>query len=202
MSDVETNKAKFIGLLKDKVKREGVDELVAYLEKSDFFIAPASAKYHCDHEGGLCEHSLNVYDRLNKLIVSEYGGYEKYPEETIATCGLLHDLCKIDFYKIDYRNAKENGEWVKKPYYSVEEKLPYGHGEKSVYIINGFIRLTREEALAINWHMGGFDVRVLGGANGLSESCRRFPLCVWMHIADLTATYIDENSLINNKKGD
>ena len=118
-------------------------------------------------------------------------------EESIAICGLLHDLCKIDFYKVEMRNVKENGEWVQKPYYSVDEKLPYGHGEKSVYIINGFIRLTREEALAINWHMGGFDSRFQGGGgNGLSESFRRFPLSVWLHVADLTSTYIDENSLL------
>ena len=97
----------------------------------------------------------------------------------------------------DLINVKENGEWVQKPYYSVEEKLPYGHGEKSVYIINGFIRLTREEALAINWHMGGFDSRFQGGGgSGLSESYRRFPLSVWLHVADLTSTYIDENSLL------
>ena len=199
---IEENKSIFIQLLKDKVRRDGIDDLIDYLEKSDFFIAPASARYHCDHEGGLVEHSINVYNRLTNIIKNEYGNFEKYSEETIAICGLLHDLCKIDFYKIDYRNVKENGEWVKKPYYSVDEKLPYGHEEKSVYIINGFIRLTREEALAINWHMGGFDYRVLGGATALSESCRKFPLCIWMHIADLTATYIDENSNLIVKKGD
>lgn len=190
-------KEKFINILREKVKREGIEELITYLEKSDFFTAPASARYHCDHEGGLCEHSLNVYNRLNKIVLDEYGNYDTISEESIVVCGLLHDLCKIDFYKVDFRNVKENGEWVQKPYYSVDEKLPYGHGEKSVYIINGFIRLTREEALAINWHMGGFDARVQGGSGGsISESFRRFPLSVWLHVADLTATYIDENSLL------
>lgn len=198
MEDVlNKRKEEFIGVLRDKVKRDGVEDLINYLEKSDFFTAPASARYHCDHEGGLCEHSLNVYKRLSKLIYNEYGNFDIISEESIAICGLLHDLCKIDFYKVDFRNVKENGEWVQKPYYTVEEKLPYGHGEKSVYILNGFIRLTREEALAINWHMGGFDSRFQGGGGtALSESFRRFPLSVWLHVADLTSTYIDENSLL------
>lgn len=190
-------KEKFITTLREKVKREGIEDLISYLEKSDFFTAPASGRYHCDHEGGLCEHSLNVYNRLNKIVLDEYGNYDTISEESIVICGLLHDLCKIDFYKVDFRNVKENGEWVQKPYYSVDEKLPYGHGEKSVYIINGYIRLTREEALAINWHMGGFDARVQGGSGScIGESYRRFPLAVWLHVADLTATYIDENSLL------
>lgn len=191
------NKENYIKLIREKIKREGVEELISYLEKSDFFTAPASGRFHCDHEGGLCEHSLNVYNRLRKVILDEYGNFDTISEESIAICGLLHDLCKIDFYKVDFRNVKENGEWVQKPYYSVDEKLPYGHGEKSVYIINGFIRLTREEALAINWHMGGFDARVQGGSgSAIGESYRRFPLGVWLHVSDLTATYIDENSLL------
>ncbi len=200
-NNIEQNKQQFLQLLKTKVKRDGLNELISYLEKSDFFTAPASARFHCDHEGGLLEHSLNVYNRLNNMVLNEYGNYNVIPEESIVICGLLHDLCKIDFYKTDFKNVKENGEWVKKPYYMVDEKLPYGHGEKSVYIINGFIRLTREEAMAINWHMGGFDARV-SGSNGfaIGEAYRRFPLCVWLHICDLTATYIDENSLLTNKE--
>lgn len=193
------NKETFINIIREKVKRDGVEELIVYLEKSDFFTAPASAKFHCDHEGGLCEHSLNVFYRLKKVILDEYGNFDTISEESIVICGLLHDLCKIDFYKTDVRNVKENGEWVQKPYYSVDEKLPYGHGEKSVYIINGFIRLTREEAIAINWHMGGFDARVQGGSgSAIGESYRRFPLAIWLHVSDLTATYIDENSLLKN----
>ncbi len=191
------NKETFINIIREKIKRDGVEELIGYLEKSDFFTAPASARFHCDHEGGLCEHSLNVFYRLRKVVLDEYGNFDTISEESIAICGLLHDLCKIDFYKTDFRNVKENGEWVQRPYYSVDEKLPYGHGEKSVYIINGFIRLTREEALAINWHMGGFDARVQGGSgSAIGESYRRFPLAVWLHMSDLTATYIDENSLL------
>ncbi len=193
------NKEKFLQILRTCVKREGIEDLISYLEKSDFFTAPASARYHCDFEGGLCEHSINVYNRLRQCILNEYGNFDTITEESIAICGLLHDLCKIDFYKTELRNVKEDGVWVQKPYYAVDEKLPYGHGEKSVYIINGFIRLTREEAMAINWHMGGFDARVSGGGFNIGEGYRRFPLCVFMHTCDLVATYIDENSLLKNK---
>ena len=171
--------------------------MIDYLCKSDFFYAPASSRFHCDYEGGLAEHSINVYERLRQNVLNEYGNFDTISEETVAICGLFHDLCKIEYYTVSMRNVKENGEWIQKPFYSVDEKLPYGHGEKSVYIINGFIRLTREEALAINWHMGGFDARVVGGNGfGIAEAYRKSPLALWLHVSDIVATYIDENSLI------
>ena len=188
-------KQEFLDLYDKYIKRDGADELKKYLMKSYLFTAPASSKYHCNHEGVLCEHSVNTFYRLLKNVQNEYGkDWEKvYSYETIAICGLLHDLCKIDFYKLDYRNVKENGEWVKKPWYTREELLPYGHGEKSVYIISGFMRLKRDEAMAINWHMGGFDMRARGGDGSVSEAYALFPLAVLVHVSDLEATYIDEN---------
>lgn len=195
------NRNKFLEIARKNIKREGIENLLDYLEKSDFFEAPASAKFHCDYEGGLLEHSLNVYNRLRQNILNEYGNFNTYSEESVAICGLFHDVCKVEYYKVDMRNVKEKGEWVQKPYYTVDEKLPYGHGEKSVYIVNGFMRLTREEAIAINWHMGGFDHRVQGG-NGTSvgESYKRFPLALWLHVSDMQATYLDENTLITKNK--
>ena len=184
----------FLDIFDKYIKRDGADKLRSYLIDSDFFTAPASTKFHCAYEGGLCDHSVNVYYRLLKNVQNEYGDeWEKvFSHETIAICSLLHDLCKIDFYKIDYRNVKENGEWIKKPVYIRDEALPYGHGEKSVYIIHSFIRTTREEALAINWHMGGFDSRVRGGDGSISEAFAKFPLLILLHTSDLQATYIDE----------
>lgn len=184
----------FLEIYDAHIKRQGSAELRAYLLRSDFFRAPASTRYHCAYEGGLCEHSVNVYRRLLRNVQQEYG--EEWENvvshETVAICGLLHDLCKIDFYKTDYRNVKENGEWVKKPYYARDELLPFGHGEKSVYIANSFLRLTREEAMAINWHMGGFDSRCRGGDYSVGEAFAKFPLAVLLHVSDLTASYIDE----------
>lgn len=186
--------AEFLKIFDDTIHRDGAKNLRDYLLKSDFFRAPASTRYHCACEGGLCDHSINVYKRLLENVRREYGDnwQNAVSQESIAVCGLLHDLCKIDFYKLDYRNVKENGEWVKRPYYVREEVLPYGHGEKSVYIASSFMRLTREEAMAINWHMGGFDTRVKGGDFSISEAYCKFPLAVLLHVSDLEATYLDE----------
>ncbi|MEG1527953.1 MAG: hydrolase [Clostridia bacterium] len=187
-------KEKFLSLYNSSIAREGSKELLEYLVKSDFFTAPSSTKFHSSYEGGLCEHSVHVYNRLVNLVENEFGDdYQNhYSLETIAICALLHDICKINTYVTEYRNSKVNGEWTQKPYYTVKEKLPYGHGEKSVFIIQNFMRLTADEAMAINWHMGGFDDRVKGGSYSISEAFDKFDLCVLLHVADLQATYLDE----------
>lgn len=186
-------KNEFIDIFTTHIQRDGADKLLEYLSNSDFFTAPASARFHLCEEGGLCQHSVNVYKRLANLISEEYGANSPYTDETIAICGLLHDVCKINFYSVDYRNVKENGEWIKVPYYRVDEKFPYGHGEKSVFIVSQYMRLRPDEAMAINWHMGGFDDRVKGGSYSLSEAMAKYKLVLLMHIADLQASYLDEN---------
>ena len=191
---VEEVKNEFIGLFKQHIKREGANALLEYLEKnSDFFSAPASGKRHSAFEGGLCCHSLNTYKRFKNNIILEYG--ENYQEvisdESLAIISLLHDVCKVNTYTVDYRNQKVDGQWVQVPYYAYNNSLPYGHGEKSVYIISGFMRLTREEAMAINWHMGGFDPRTQATSD-MSEAFTRFPMAVLFHVSDLEATYLDE----------
>lgn len=188
------SKQVFLNVFDEHIKRTGATELRNYLIKSDFFTAPASMRYHCAYEGGLCEHSINAYRRLLANVQHEYGETwrQKFSHETIAICGLLHDVCKIDFYKPDFKNVKENGEWIRKPCYTKDEALPFGHGEKSVYIVNSFIKLTREEAMAINWHMGGFDYRAKGGDSSISDAYCKYHLAVLLHVSDLEATYIDE----------
>lgn len=184
----------FLRIFDEKITREGAAELRAYLTESDFFQAPASMRYHCAYAGGLCEHSLNVYRRLLRHVEDEYGSdYQKIvPDESIAICGLLHDVCKVNFYRADFRNVKENGEWLRKPCFVREELFPFGHGEKSVFIVNRFLRLTGAEAMAINWHMGGFDSRAKGGDYSVSDAYCKYPLAVLLHVSDLEATYIDE----------
>lgn len=187
-------KTEFIEVFKREILREGADKLLQWLLSTDFFAAPASTRYHLACEGGLCEHSLGVWRRLtNNAELSDIS------PETLAVCGLLHDLCKVDFYKTSTRNVKNEvtGAWEKKPFYQVEDTLPYGHGEKSVYIISGFMRLSREEAMAIRWHMGGFDDSVKAGSFTMGEAFARFPLAVQMHVADLQATYLDEHRSID-----
>lgn len=202
MKDLYELKEDFKKIYFENIKRDGAEKLFDYLENSDFFTAPSSSRFHSNFEGGLVLHSINVYNRLLALIKMDYGEeYERvFSNETIAIVSLLHDLCKIDYYEVSYRNTKnEFGEWVKVPYYTINDKMPYGHGEKSVYIVNGFIRLTREEAMAINWHMGGFDLRVKGGSYSQGEAYNQFPLCVYLQVADMMASYLDEGEASNLK---
>lgn len=192
---IKEDKQKFVEIFKNNIKRDGADKLLEWLQKTDFFSAPASSKFHSNMEGGLCLHSLNVYERMKKLCIQEFGEnyQDKISEESLAIITLLHDVCKINTYKQELRNVKVDGEWVQKPYFVVDEELPYGHGEKSVYILSGFIKLSREEAMAINWHMGGFDARVLGGSYALSSAFYKYPIAVLLHMADFMATYLDEH---------
>ncbi len=191
-----TKKEEFIDIYNKLITREGADKFLEYLtsQSSDFFTAPASTRYHLSREGGLLEHSLNVYyclkDYLNRERVKET--YKlTYSDETIAIISLLHDVCKINCYKKSTRNVKdENGVWQKVPCYEFDDEMPYGHGEKSVYIINGFLRLTREEAFAIRYHMGFSsteDIRNVGAA------FEKYPLAVALWTADMEATYFMEN---------
>lgn len=188
-------KESFNKIYKENIKREGADKLLEYLSNTDFFGAPASTNFHSACEGGLCQHSVKVYERYKKLIELEYGeNYaDKISDESIAIIALLHDVCKANFYKVEMRNVKQDGQWIQKPYFTVDDTLPYGHGEKSVYIIGGFMKLTREEAMAINWHMGAFDARVKGGdSNTYSKAMYEFPNALIFHLADVSASYLDE----------
>lgn len=196
MTNVSENKERFIEIYKANITRPGSEKLLNYLtsSNSDFFTAPASTRYHCGYEGGLCEHSLNVYDCLKAYLERErvkdiYG--LSYPEESIAIVALLHDICKVNLYRTSMRNKKNDvtGAWEKVPYYEYHDTLPYGHGEKSVYIVSSYMRLTREEAMAIRWHMGFSgeeNVNTIGRALGM------YPLALAANIADMEATFYIE----------
>lgn len=184
--EILNTKSQILNLLKTNVKREGIDKLINYLEVSDFFTAPASTRYHCNYEGGLAEHSLNVYNNLVSLTKGL-----GFSEETITICAVLHDICKTFFYVVDYRNKKdENGNWIKEPFYTVKDEMPLGHGEKSCLLISEFIKLTKEELYAIRWHMGLGEPKE--NYNYMSEAFNKYPLAVYLHVADLMATYITE----------
>lgn len=193
-----TNRERFIDIYKTKIKREGADKLLAYLcsEGSDFFTAPASTRFHGNYEGGLLEHSLNVYDCLCDIMsrprIKEMYGIE-YSEESIAIAALLHDVCKINFYNVSFRNVKnEMGKWESVPFYTVDDNLPYGHGEKSVYIVSGYMRLTRDEAFAIRYHMG-FSADKDNPGN-VGKAMEMFPLAFFLNCADTEAAYFVEGS--------
>ncbi len=190
-----TSKEEFIGIYKENIKREGADKLLEYLmgPQSDFFDAPASARYHGNYAGGLCDHSLNVYDCLRDYLARArardlYG--MEYTPETVAIVALLHDVCKINCYKTSFRNVKnDRGVWESVPFFEFDDRLPYGHGEKSVYIISGYMKLTREEAFAIRYHMGFSSD---GDNRDLGKVFEMFPLAFALNVADSEAAFFIE----------
>lgn len=185
-----TARDRFINIFKTKIRRDGADKLLDYLMSSDFFSAPASARYHSAYEGGLLDHSLNVYDCLSAYLNRDYVREKfklSYSEETIAIVSLLHDICKVNVYKPGYRNVKnEQGKWEQVPTFEFDDKLPYGHGEKSVYMITPFMKLTREEAFAIRYHMGFSNVE---DQRNVGKAFEMFPLAFALSTADMEATY-------------
>ena len=195
MPNVKELKDKFVEIYQQNITRPGSDKLLNYLlsENSDFFVAPASTRYHGAYEGGLCEHSIHVYeclkDYLERARVKDEYGLD-YPDESIAISSLLHDLCKVNLYRVSYRNKKnDEGVWEKVPFYEFHDTLPYGHGEKSVYIVSSYMRLTREEAMAIRWHMGFSGEE---NVNTIGKALEMYPLALACHIADMESTFYIE----------
>ena len=188
------DRQEFISIFEENIKRDGAEQLLDYLKnKCDFFTAPASTRYHNAFEGGLLRHSLNVYhclkDYLERTRAKEVYGLN-YEPETIALVALLHDICKVNFYKVSTRNVKdEHGVWKSVPFYEIDDTLPYGHGEKSVYILSGFMRLSREEAFAIRYHMGFSGIEE---ARDVSKAFEMFPLAAALSTADMEATFFME----------
>jgi len=209
----------FMKIFNAHIKRDGADKLLEWLKTTDFFEAPASTKYHLNRPGGLLEHSLNVYARLRQLYINErkrenidFVALTDHEEEKIAICGLFHDFCKIGLYRQEPKNQKTYDPekvgaahpksikhdalgdfvWETVMGYTHEDNLPYGHGEKSVYILSGFIKLSREEAMAIRWHMGFSDDTFRGGSQAVGQAFGMYPLAVMLHMADLAATFMDE----------
>ena len=206
---------RFEGLL-SCVKRDGMDKLVEFIRKSDFYKAPASTRHHSSFEGGLLHHTLYVYDCLirkkNEAQVIWADTMQKIDDESIIVMALLHDICKTYYYTHDFKNQKTYDEekvkaanpkevkkdnhgafiWETVPFYTVDDKIPYGHGEKSVMMIEEYIKLKPAERYAIRWHMGFSEPRENYGA--LGEAIRKYPICWALHEADMEATYILEEN--------
>jgi hypothetical protein len=180
----------FEAIYREHITRAGSAELLAWLQTTDFFVAPASTKFHCACLGGLVQHSVSVYHVMREKHFDQ----EHDSEESFAICALLHDICKAQFYKKGYRNFKneETGQWEKRVNYTIDDSYPYGHGEKSVFLIERFMRLKTSEAIAIRWHMGGFDEAARGGSFAISQAYEKYPLAVKLHLSDLESTYLRE----------
>lgn len=182
--------------------REGMDSLLRFIQKSDFYSAPASTRYHSCHEGGLLEHSLFVYECMENMRMESPWNEFDIPKESVIISALLHDVCKTYFYGTELKNKKiysddgskmdSNGryDWQTVPSYVVNDLYPYGHGEKSVMMIENFIKLEPAERYAIRWHMGFTEPKE--NWNTLSAAIRKYPLVLMIHTADLMASYLLE----------
>lgn len=187
--NLEEQKARFLDLCRSAIHRDGLEDLLAWLEKSDFFTAPASTHFHGAYAGGLCQHSLDVYDYIKQLT---FLLPTPPSEESLVIVSLFHDLCKVHLYKADRRNQKINGVWQEVPCYTIEEKYHFGgHGSKSVFLVQQFMKLKTDEAAAINCHMGFSD----GGPNTVRDvgnAWHDFSIAWLVHVADEAATYLLE----------
>lgn len=195
----EQNIARFEAEL-GKIKRPGIDKLMNYIRKSDFYTAPASTRYHLSCEGGLLQHSLNVLDALRGILAQAEDGWEyrvagktvlTIPDESVTIIALLHDICKTYFYTTSMRNAKneQTGRWEKVPYYTVSDKMPLGHGPKSAMIVKQYMELTTPEMYAIWWHMGFTDT---SDTLALGQAIDAQPIVWAMHTADMMASHFME----------
>ena len=209
MVSVEENALEFQRIYEEKIHRSGADKLLDWMKSADFFTAPASRQYHLCVPGGLCQHSLNVYSRLVKLLSDHYGANSPYNEETVAIVALLHDLCKVNLFKESWKNQKTydpekvaaangynvkhdaagNFIWESVPTYVHDEELIFGHGEKSVFLIMTVMKLGIAEAQAIRFHMAS---RKSEDKDLVGKVYEQNPLAFFLHVADEMATYFDE----------
>lgn len=179
----------FKTLLKS-TKRNGIENIINWLDETDFKFAPASTKYHNDYRGGLLQHSLNVYYCMYDFnFLLEFFGLT---QDTIIITSLLHDVCKVEFYETTTRNVKnENGDWVKVPYYTVNEKRAWGHAQKSVIELQKHgLQLTDVEITMILNHMGFSETENI---HRVSLSFSQCPQSIVLYYADLMATYLLES---------
>ena len=183
MEDIKANELEFKNIVKQNISRDGINELMAWLDTTDFYKAPASARYHGAVPGGLCAHSLETYRYLKSF-------QEEESDETIAIVSLFHDLCKANLYKESFRNVKnEDGQWERKPCYEYDDSFPMGHGEKSMYFIMKYMKLTDEEAMSIRFHMGGYLALNPGETQALSTALRMYKLVLKVQTADQCAAF-------------
>ena len=173
--------ADFCQLLTKNTNRSGVDNLLVWLEANGFPETPASAGHHGNYRGGLLQHSICVFNRLVEEVVNTSSLHSEIPMESVAIVSLLHDVCKVDEYEILPDNTSSRRSIC----------LPMGHGEKSVYFIQKHMQLTDEEALAIRWHMGGWDYAAKGNDPHFSVA-QNHPLTMMLHFADMKASRFDE----------
>lgn len=202
----EQNIARFEAEL-GKVQRPGMDKLLEYIQRSDFYTAPSSTKYHLSVPGGLLQHSLNVLDALRGLLAWRSDGVWEYRaagkvvdiilDDSVIVMALLHDICKTHFYGTSTRNQKNEvtGQWEKVPFYTVNDMMPLGHGPKSAMIIKQYTTLSSQELYAIWHHMGRTGDYENDAAVG--KSIEMYPAVLALQTADMMASRFMEGEKEN-----
>ena len=213
MIDTKKNIEEFENLYNEYIlPRDGGDKLLEFIRKSDFYTAPASTKYHLSEEGGLLQHSLNVFHCLMSKASNPTWAKIITPDKykTAACVALLHDLCKTYFYDKELKNtktydpdivasfggrgvkhdAKGDYVWTMAEAYTYNNRFPLGHGSKSVFFIQQFIKLTMEEIACIYWHMGAYCDS--NQWNELGDAFEKYPLALALHEADMEAAHLLE----------
>ena len=189
-----SNRELFINIMK-QVERPGVDELLTWLEGTDFYSAPASTRFHGSYPGGLVYHTLNVVYELRELV--RFYDMKDISNESIIIVALAHDFCKINIYQETMVNVppqrSKSGKWEQQLGYKKNEILKLGHGAKSLSILQNFIKLEDYEKEAIFWHMGAYDTSVLASMHDLYDVFEKNKLAFLLHMADMVATYITES---------
>jgi len=180
------------------IPRDGIDQFVSWLETdTDFFTAPSSTAFHGNFIEGLLQHSVNVLEfaiHNFNVLVKKKPEYE-HLRTSLILAALFHDVCKTNQYKITEKWTKDtNNKWASYQGYEVDDKFPLGHGEKSVFLISRYVKLSEEEALAIRWHMGSFEVSTIipGMTKAAYDKAYERPLVVILHVADLMATKAED----------
>ena len=204
--EIAACKEEYLSLCRENIRREGLEDLLAYLETTDFYTAPSSTLFHLNEEGGLCKHSINVFRTAMKIynsivVPAEQDGITNYEGnvsmESLAISTLFHDLCKTKLYKPTEKWKKgSDGRWESYMGYEVQDEFPLGHGEKSCLIINWFMKLNRDELLAIRWHMGMFDIGEQGSAQryAFRAAVEKCPLVSIVHASDFIASNLLEKT--------
>jgi len=204
--EIKKNKAEYQALCREYIHRDGLEELLTYLEKTDFYVAPSSTNYHLNEAGGLCLHCLHVFRTAMSLyehvarpaMESGEGPFEgKVEAESIAISTLFHDLCKVkQYHRTEKWKKNEAGRWESYPGYEVQDDFPMGHGEKSCFIISWYMKLTKDELLAIRWHMGMFDLAPMGTSQSYSyrAAMEQSPLVALVHSADFLSSNLLEKT--------
>ena len=198
MLDTEKNKERYLKLLEEVLHEEDFNNIKDWLETGDFFSAPASTKYHLHGEGGLCQHSLNVYDCLSKKL-KDWG--LEYPENSIRIVSLMHDWCKINVYVKSTRRVPPErsgtGKWETEEVWIKDDAYHLGHASKSVYLIQQFIPLNMLEIEAIHSHMGSTDLSTMFNSFDLNSIFSVNPLAICLHLADMESSYLMEGEIEN-----